>query len=554
MNQKVLLTRPSSDLFDQMKADILVKGQNKTGRIRGTGWKRIPSVSEYSIQNSEYNELLKEVGIKRKLPRRVTFKLNTNTNKCNIYMNFQIERLQKMIKQRKYADYWKAVEKLMEKSHAFRISAFNRVYPDWYRSMPIYTVKTLHKEVNRIIQTRDSKLKYHRVYIPKDGTDMYRPLGVPEEAWRVVMHMWGNFIEMAVSPELKKFNHGFMSGRGTNTAWSEVVTKVLDKKYIYEFDLKQFFPSVSHNLVEEALRSYEVPAHLISWFGNINRCTVSLPKEKKLDETVAEDKVSAHYQGLLELGPIAFELAQSEGYSDLWEYAKAQSKEMEEIAPDLQATAVGLPQGLNTSPILSILTLLDWHKLLRDRNIELTMYADDGLLFSDKEFEPYFPPLLTQNLDKSGWVKYNGTPIKDLKYLGHKYIWERDELEGSTKKGSTLKFEAKQKGIIPLLKELREVFYQRPGNWTKYLVESNIMGVIQSRLYCGSWAELSQMEGEWKIHPDSWWGLKSRTSMKCHPTLSSTAAQTHIGIVWGIMNRQKARYFKTLYRKLPNTL
>lgn len=43
---------------------------------------------------------------------------------------------------------------------------------------------------------------------------------------------------------LGSWQHGFRPGRGTNTAWGEILTKVVKGRYIYEFDLKGFFNNV----------------------------------------------------------------------------------------------------------------------------------------------------------------------------------------------------------------------------------------------------------------------------------------------------------------------
>ena len=39
--------------------------------------------------------------------------------------------------------------------------------------------------------------------------------------------------------------HGFQPGKGTGTAWSDLLTKVLPSANIYEFDLSKFFDSVN---------------------------------------------------------------------------------------------------------------------------------------------------------------------------------------------------------------------------------------------------------------------------------------------------------------------
>lgn len=61
----------------------------------------------------------------------------------------------------------------------------------------------------------------------------------------------------------------------------------------------------------------------------------------------------------------------------------------------------GLPQGLNTSPILSILTLEDWVQSYRAKGVKLLMYADDGIIYSDKPFEVYPPEGIEFNDSKS---------------------------------------------------------------------------------------------------------------------------------------------------------
>lgn len=101
------------------------------------------------------------------------------------------------------------------------------------------------------------------------------------------------------------------------TAWKEVIRKVLPSKYIYEFDLKQFFPGVNPNMVERMLGEGGMPEELVAYFNNILRCFPHFPKEEKLDETLVKDKVMATYNGLLELGDIAHELAKSDGHHDL---------------------------------------------------------------------------------------------------------------------------------------------------------------------------------------------------------------------------------------------
>jgi len=57
--------------------------------------------------------------------------------------------------------------------------------------------------------------------------------------------MWNGFLTMFLENELKEFNHAYMPRVGTVTALKDLVLKVLNKAYIYEFDIKGFFNNVS---------------------------------------------------------------------------------------------------------------------------------------------------------------------------------------------------------------------------------------------------------------------------------------------------------------------
>jgi hypothetical protein len=46
---------------------------------------------------------------------------------------------------------------------------------------------------------------------------------------------------------------GYIPGRGTLIAWTRILDAI-SKPYIYEFDFKQFFPTVRLKSVEDMLR------------------------------------------------------------------------------------------------------------------------------------------------------------------------------------------------------------------------------------------------------------------------------------------------------------
>lgn len=114
--------------------------------------------------------------------------------------------------------------------------------------------------------------------------------------------------------------------------------------------------------------------------------------------------------------------------------------------------STGIAQGASTSCGLSLLNLKELNERFKDN---ISMYADDGLIFPEDASEN---PNLTvkeagieQNLEKSSWVKRNGIWEKSLKYLGLEYVpagvkdrsgkvHSEPILKGATRMGSVKEF------------------------------------------------------------------------------------------------------------------
>jgi hypothetical protein len=76
----------------------------------------------------------------------------------------------------------------------------------------------------------------------------------------------------------------------------------------------------------------------------------------------------------------------------------------------------GVPQGGNTSPLLAILALLPLFDRVKELGHKIVMYADDGIIYSDKpiNLENIFnddsirDTGVEVNLNKSHSIKENG--------------------------------------------------------------------------------------------------------------------------------------------------
>jgi hypothetical protein len=102
--------------------------------------------------------------------------------------------------------------------------------------------------------------------------------------------MINNFMHMYVKDYLLPSQHGFVPGRGTLSAWKEIMTKVINKPYIYECDLKQFFPSVNVSKLGKLLETdLKLPLTVSTGLFELNSSLPILPKDVKLDESYTQN-------------------------------------------------------------------------------------------------------------------------------------------------------------------------------------------------------------------------------------------------------------------------
>lgn len=110
----------------------------------------------------------------------------------------------------------------------------------------------------------------------------------------------------------------------------------------------------------------------------------------------------------------------------------------------------GVPQGLGTSPLLSTILTDTYLKSLRNN---ILMYMDDGLLFAETKSEMNNLIIKMKNQckafgveiaeEKSGLIKEDGTWVKSSRFLGLRYIPERDTITSDTRSGTTMEFPAR---------------------------------------------------------------------------------------------------------------
>jgi len=570
-------------LVEEIKSAGIIKSTLKTNRILGSGWGRIPNIRDIGINLGSYNKILRLVGLDVREGTTLKF-IKMKPDRMNRFMIYQMWRLS-AIREKDSKKYFKIAFALMRRSVSFRVSAINHVFFNWYKKIPLWVLLRINRKVDKILETKSTLLDFSRVYIPKPGSDKFRPLGVPEPEWRLVLHMANNFIHWYLRDYILPSQHGFIPNRGSLSAWRQMFEEgLLEKPFIYECDLKQFFPSVNLDVLNKVLLSNKVPTWVVEWLDQINSNFPKLPQDKKLSEDKEKEEkgwMDALTRQMKRADPrkaeqfgnprfiqgikldIATRLPNGDflPFEEIERQLPPRRRKVKPVTPvndhNLGIPAskyfksrTGVPQGAPTSPFLSILILKKF--LTQQQSVS---YADDPIFFGEEEFKIYDYPDegIKIHPEKSGWVKRNGEWLKPLKFLGLEF--DGKILRAKTREGSTLEFNTEIRSAIHAINQLEHEMYRDLGKESGFLsskervldswynlFKSRLIGHIVSRLYIGSWSLKDYTQDfELKFVSTSWLDLKWK-SLTRHKWYTIFNASSYAS--WSLAEILRHRYRK----------
>jgi len=271
-------------LVEEIKSTGIIKSTLKTNRILGSGWGRIPNIKDLQINLGSYNGIFKLLGMNIRENTRLKF-TKLHADRMNRFMIYQMWKLS-AYREKDPEKFFRISMSLIKRSVSFRVSAINHVFFGWYKKYPLWVILRINKKLDKILRDQTALLDFERVYIPKGGKDKVRPLGVPAPEWRLYLHMVNNFMHWYMRDYMLPTQHGFMPGRGSLTAWKDIFTKGwIFRDYIYECDLKQFFPSVKLSKISEVLLANKVPEWVVNYLHKLNSVLPKLSEKLSSDLT-----------------------------------------------------------------------------------------------------------------------------------------------------------------------------------------------------------------------------------------------------------------------------
>lgn len=153
----------------------------------------------------------------------------------------------------------------------------------------------------------------------------------------------------------------------------------------------------------------------------------------------------------------------------------------------------GVAQGAATSPVLSNLVMNEWVK--RKGHGTVVAYADDSVSFSDHPIRPTVPANsgIAINMDKSGYVKFEGKWLRPLRFLGLEF--DGKSFYSNTRKGKKAKIEKTIKSFLEIDNAMRDKSFDKIGSAEDVLEYLKTKSAIQMGMsaemdFGPSWEEL----------------------------------------------------------------
>lgn len=116
-----------------------------------------------------------------------------------------------------------------------------------------FSEERIERIIEQLKQKRYRLAPVKRIYIPKRNSSKKRPLGLPTGDDKLVQEVVRILLERIYEPIFSDSSHGFRPNRSCHTALEHVRKRWTAVKWFIEFDLRNFFDSMSHEVMVSLL-------------------------------------------------------------------------------------------------------------------------------------------------------------------------------------------------------------------------------------------------------------------------------------------------------------
>lgn len=540
----------------------------------------LPNVDMFATLTEKYDEIIQVLGLERVL-KRIIFSTTHDFSPANAYLIKMWTKLHRYAERGEKEKFEKLMRIMEKHSKSLRLLSIHRLDARWYKDWSAKKLRKVWRRATALALNNSTKYRVKRVMIPKEGGGQ-RPLSVPSLPWRI--HVGSKYIFTWIwwvgrglretsgggyarprTPHYPRSLHGGLPHRGTGTAWADLINRGLKAKNILETDLTKFFDRVTFLGVQGALNRQDYPGSLKRWIMRLlmeARAVNQSKGERLMEQTKGLEKSGLNWNMVTntKLGALAGMISQTQQRNKEKTEAKAflereaarkeeKAKAHQPISVQTQpvlgkgkaseamkiadnAALVGLPQGMNLSPLLSAMAL----SLVAEGRTyapNLVGYVDDLVFFGDDDLDDKvmnFMRDIDRNLGvelsmpKTKWVKKDGEWIAPLKFLGLTYDPWGDRFFASTRKGATVE--------MPKA-DVAKARAKWPGHYqSQYRKDIENLSTHELGLKYGFWDTLVNYlytDGKPKGDaPEGGWPLDAKKSSMCQIAALEMAKQTNI--------------------------
>lgn len=291
LNLISLITQEVESNLRENKSEVLnTKLSNSLGK---NPWRKLPNTKDFFVSINQLDPLLSMYGVSKKFtPELKNLPLNNRIRAANRYLDIQYAVLCKLLIKGKAKQFWLRCMMLLHKSYVLRLVALRKLNKNWARDLSFGLIKNLLQDLDSKIFNLSKRLYLVRSYVDKvkpDGTKTYRPIGAPSYADRMLLYLLSCFFVIFLSQYIGPYQHAYRPGRGVVTAWQDL-QRLHEYDNIYEFDLKQFFPSVNISAVTNLLKELGTPEGICNWMFDLS---LSYPDPETVDPSKGVDEINA---------------------------------------------------------------------------------------------------------------------------------------------------------------------------------------------------------------------------------------------------------------------